>query len=124
MLLYDSKSGDQNFFRRKRIQNNETKHVYKTKKYTKRGNFTSSGSNVFLEHFQTLTQSERGHILNNSQGKEMAKLLKAISPNCCIPKAIPKCSWHLLEKEKQRKILLETITGGLICPKIPDEVRI
>jgi hypothetical protein len=46
----------------------------------------------------------------------MAKLLKAISPNCCIPKAIPKCSSHLLEKEKQRKIL-ETITGGLICPK-------
>lgn len=78
MLLYDSKSGDQNFFRRKRIQNNETKHVYKTKKYTKSGNFTSSGSNVFLEHFQTLTQSEQEHILNNRQGKGMAKLLKAI----------------------------------------------
>jgi hypothetical protein len=81
---------------------------------TLRRNFTSSGLNVFLVHLQTLAQSEQEHTLKNLQGKEIAKILKALGQPAFMGK----------RKEKQINTLLGAVKGGLVCAKFPDEVCI
>ncbi|CAB3998504.1 Hypothetical predicted protein [Paramuricea clavata] len=81
---------------------------------TLRRNFTSSDLNVFLVHLQTLAQSEQEHTLKNLQGKELAKILKALGQPAFMEK----------RKEKQINTHLEAAKGGLVCAKFPDEVCI
>ena len=68
---------------------------------TLKRNFTSSGLSVFLVHLQTLAQSEQEHTLKNLQGKEIAKILKALGQPVFMGK----------KKEKQINTLLEGSKG-------------
>lgn len=79
---------------------------------TLRSNFNSSSVNAFLLNLQALPPPEQEQLLSNLQGKELAKILKALGQPAFLGK----------KKEKQIKTLLEAVKGGLVCVKVPGEV--
>ncbi|XP_028407340.1 uncharacterized protein LOC114529967 [Dendronephthya gigantea] len=76
-----------------------------------RSNFNSSSINAFLLNLKTLPHHEQEKVLGKLQGKELAKILKALKQPAFLGK----------KKEKQIKSLLEAVKGGLVCANIEEE---